>query len=261
MASPIPYPVDDKDLDDAALWAVIDSAAASHSTSKSRKTLAIKCANHQTPNPSPPPRFSKNPRNHHSGEKDIRFSPQGEVLHEPWIHHRPQKIARTCISELSETSPLSVVKHVQRTPKTPAYSSSSSPETGMFSVTEFSPGSEMNRWQVEDKENVGHSLLGKFPTVSLFKEYQNAAMAVINYVIPFPLVFISIAILLGPLFLVSPFFFLSVKRCVYELPIVFVWWNPNLLLLMWDYKLLKLENLIVRNCSVYWAIGLVQVVF
>lgn len=92
----------------------------------------------------------------------------------------------------------------------------------MFSVTEFSPGSEMNRWQVEDKENVGHSLLGKFPTVSLFKEYQNAAMAVINYVIPFPLFFISIAILLGPLFLVSFFFFLSVKRCVYELPIVFV---------------------------------------
>lgn len=180
MASPIPYPVDDKDLDDAALWAVIDSAAASHSTSKSRKTLAIKCANHQTPNPSPPPRFSKNPRNHHSGEKDIRFSPQGEVLHEPWIHHRPQKIARTCISELSETSPLSVVKHVQRTPKTPAYSSSSSPETGMFSVTEFSLGSEMNRWQVEDKENVGHSLLGKFPTVSLFKEYQNAAMAILE---------------------------------------------------------------------------------
>lgn len=185
MASPISYTVDDKDLDDAALWAVIDSAAASHSTSKSRKTLALKYTNHQTSNPSPPPRFSKNPRNHHSGGKDIRFAP-GEVLHEPWIHHRPQKFARTCISELSETSPnLSEVKHVQRTPKTPAYSSSSSPETGMFSLTEFSPSSEMNCWQAEDRENVRHGLLGKFPSVSLFKEYQNAAMAVINYVIPF----------------------------------------------------------------------------
>lgn len=36
------------------------------------------------------------------------------------------------------------------------------------------------RNEEEEKESgVGHSLLGMFPSVSLFKEYQNAAMAVI----------------------------------------------------------------------------------
>lgn len=38
MASPIPYSVaDDKDLDDATLWAVIDSAAASHSSKQTAR--------------------------------------------------------------------------------------------------------------------------------------------------------------------------------------------------------------------------------
>lgn len=212
------FPVDDKDLDDAALWAVIDSAAASHSTSKSRKTLAIKYANHQTPNPSPPPRFTKNPRYHHSGEKYGTFSPMGEVLHEPWVHHRPQKIARNCISELSETSPLSVVKQVQRTPKTPTYSSSSSPETGMFTVTDFSPPSEMNSWRVEDKGNsVGHSLLGKFPTVSLFKEYQNAAMAVSKCGMPFWLKeYLLFFVLLNAVFMSCRLYFCDEAQLYYS---------------------------------------------
>lgn len=36
------------------------------------------------------------------------------------------------------------------------------------------------RNEAEEKESgIGHSLLGMFPSVSLFKEYQNAAMAVI----------------------------------------------------------------------------------
>ncbi|KAK2996677.1 hypothetical protein RJ639_025896 [Escallonia herrerae] len=37
MESPITYAIDDKDLDDAALWAVIDSAAASSSAIRPRK--------------------------------------------------------------------------------------------------------------------------------------------------------------------------------------------------------------------------------
>ncbi|KAK9289804.1 hypothetical protein L1049_007964 [Liquidambar formosana] len=186
MASPIPYSVDDKDLDDAALWAVIDSAAASLSSSKSRKPLALKHTNLHTPSPiqypsPPPPRLSKNPRNHYSAENDVRVSAEGEVLQEPWAHHRPQKIARSCVSEVSECSPLVMVKHVQRTPTTPIYSS---PETGRFCVKEFSPVSErspVNCRQGDEKEDVmRHSLSGRFPSVSLFKEYQNAAMAILE---------------------------------------------------------------------------------
>ena len=90
----------------------------------------------------------------------------------------------SCVSELSETtSPLVMVKHVQRTPTTPSYSS---PEAGRFSVKEYSTPtaserSPMSYAQCEEKEGVRlHSLSGRFPTVSLFKEYQNAAMAVIH---------------------------------------------------------------------------------
>lgn len=89
----------------------------------------------------------------------------------------------SCVSESSETtSPLVMVKHVQRTPTTPLYSS---PEAVRFSVKEYSTptASEclpMSYAQCEEKEGARlHSLSGRFPTVSLFKEYQNAAMAVI----------------------------------------------------------------------------------
>uniref|UniRef100_A0A5B7BE18 Peptide transporter family protein n=1 Tax=Davidia involucrata TaxID=16924 RepID=A0A5B7BE18_DAVIN len=187
MASPIHYPVDDKDLDDAALWAIIDSAAASlSSTSKSRKPLALKYTNIKSPtpisisNPSPPTKFFKNPRNHNSPENNIRILADGDVLQEHWAHPRPQKIARSCVSEMSETSPLVVVKHVQRTPTTPSYPS---PETGRFSVKEYSPACESspsNCRQSDERENMRHSLAGQFPSVSLFKEYQNAAMAILE---------------------------------------------------------------------------------
>ncbi|XP_059667823.1 uncharacterized protein LOC132313161 isoform X2 [Cornus florida] len=194
MTSQIHYPVDDKDLDDAALWAVIDSAAAASlsSTSKSRKPLALKYTSPvSNPNPSPPTKFPKNPRNHHhhhSADNSIRVSIEGEVLQEPRAHHRPQKIARSCVSELSETSPLAVIRHVQRTPTTPLYSSPdsrrfSSPDVGRFAVNEYNPGFEgspINCRQSDGRPNMTHSLAGQFPSVSLFKEYQNAAMAILE---------------------------------------------------------------------------------
>jgi|UniRef100_A0A2N9IQA8 hypothetical protein len=119
--------MDDKDLDDATLWAVIDSAVASHSASKSRKPLAIKSPNFQSlspiSNPSPPTKFHKYPRTPNSTVTDSRVSAQGEVLHEPWVYHPPRKVARTCPSESSETSPLVVLRNVRRMPTAPVYSS------------------------------------------------------------------------------------------------------------------------------------------
>ncbi|KAF8397501.1 hypothetical protein HHK36_016418 [Tetracentron sinense] len=183
MASPVHFSVDDKDLDDAALWAVIDSAAASHSSSKSRKPLALKYTNIQTPspvsNPSPVAKLSRNPRNQYKVE-DVRVSADGEVLQEPWIHHRPTKIARSCGSDFGEVNRMVVVKHTQRTPTTPKYSS---PDNGRFSVQEISPVSEsspFNLRQSDDKDSMRHSLSGRFPSVTLFKEYQNAAMAILE---------------------------------------------------------------------------------
>lgn len=182
MNSPMSYAIDDKDLDDAALWAVIDSAAAAASlaasstttVSKYRKTLPY---NHSPirplhiPNPSP----QSNPRNFQNHHRD------GEVL-----NHRPQKISRSntnCVSELNETSPkpMAVVKHVQRTPSVTNYSSP--PVTRRSPVSQYdqnynSPtGSESS----PDRDGImRHSLAGQFPSVSLFKEYQNAAMAILE---------------------------------------------------------------------------------
>lgn len=191
MASPIPYSVaDDKDLDDAALWAVIDSAAASHSSSESRKPLAIKFPNFQplSSSPSPPTKLPRIPRPPTSADTDSRVSAESEVVHEPWIYRPPRKIARTCASEVSKSSsPLAVLRNVQRTPTTPVYSSPEShlsPEIGRFDVKEISARSEgsSGSYGWREEENVSHSLSGRFPSVSLFKEYQNAAMAVITLV-------------------------------------------------------------------------------
>ncbi|KAH7515080.1 hypothetical protein FEM48_Zijuj11G0158100 [Ziziphus jujuba var. spinosa] len=173
--------VDDKDLDDAALWAVIDSAAAraSHSSSKFRKPLAIKYPNFesQSPisNPSPPlPPPSKqlcrtSPADSHSTISTAEDS---------WPFRPPRKIIRTCSSELNDTSPLVVFRNVQHSPTTnPAYFSPESylsPEINKhFHAPESSPRSE-------DDKSARHSLSGRFPTVSLFKEYQNAAMAILE---------------------------------------------------------------------------------
>ncbi|XP_022145573.1 uncharacterized protein LOC111014994 [Momordica charantia] len=187
MASPITYSaIDDKDFDDAALWAVIDSAvaaaaaaASSSSSSKSRKSLAVNYPSKS--NPSPPPRFPKSPRTPYQAQRNSRAFPEGEVVHEPWVFQPPRKIARTCVSEVSESSPLALVgNNTLRTPPAPVYLSPEaylSPQ--IASGSEGSPavsGSGLN----EEKEITRHSLSGRFPSVSLFKEYQNAAMAILE---------------------------------------------------------------------------------
>lgn len=178
MSSPIPYAVDDKDLDDAALWAAIDSAAAaSFSSSSCSTTINPKPRNKPlTPIPfpitSPQPKFGNQPRNqrynysHNSG---------GEVVQ----NHRPHKISRTtnapCVHE-SGPPQLMVVKHMPRTPTTPSPCITHSPEMRNCAMTDYqSPNVSTMSY---GKTELRHSLAGQFPTVSLFKEYQNAAMAV-----------------------------------------------------------------------------------
>ena len=159
-ASPVSYSFDDKDLDDDALWAVIDSAEASHSSSKPRKYPKF-----QSPSPPPPPP----PRRSHFNNKPPNYDP----------YHRAHKIARfsASSSEVSEgtSSPLAVVR-------TPILKNSSyySPESYLSPhiASEVSPVA----LEMEEKDAVTrHCLSGRFPTVSLFKDYQNAAMAVIVF--------------------------------------------------------------------------------
>ncbi|PPD68821.1 hypothetical protein GOBAR_DD34295 [Gossypium barbadense] len=186
ITSPVSCTIDDKDLDDAALWAVIDSAAASHSSSKHRKPLAIKYHSHQSPptpvsDPSPPRKLPQqkvqNPNHQFYSPPSAncrRFTNSGED------YHRPYKIARSCASEVSETSPVAIV---QRTPITSLPERSPemylSPGFGRVDVngSEVSPGSSVRS---EEKEGMRHSLSGMFPSVALFKQYQNAAMAILE---------------------------------------------------------------------------------
>ncbi|CAK9323260.1 unnamed protein product [Citrullus colocynthis] len=184
MASPITYSaIDDKDFDDAALWAVIDSAAAaatsSSSSSKSRKSLALNCINKS--NPSPPPKFPKSPKTPYQAQRNSRVFVEGEVVHEPWVFQPPRKIVKTCASEVSENSPLAVVcNNALRTPPAPVYLSPEaylSPQIG--SGSEGSPAFSRSGLN-EEREVARHSLSGQFPSVSLFKEYQNAAMAILE---------------------------------------------------------------------------------
>ncbi|KAE9592076.1 hypothetical protein Lalb_Chr19g0125411 [Lupinus albus] len=177
--------VDDKDLDDAALWAVIDSAAAaSHSSSKcTTKTLAIKYqpSSSVSKPASTPPKFRS-----YSGDG-------GEVVHEPFVYRPPRKVARTnSFSESGEISPLALVRNVQRTPPAPAkvYSSPEaylSPEIGKFGghemssyMTEVSPRCFGRNEEENESGSMRHGLSGRFPSVSTFKEYQNAAMAILE---------------------------------------------------------------------------------
>jgi len=118
---------------------------ASHLASKSRKSLSTKSPNFQTlssiSNPSPPSKLSKHPKtpnSNHSNTKS-RVLAQGEVIQEPWVYRKLRKVARTCASEASKTSPLIVLKNMQRMSTTPVYSSPKahlSPEIGKFSVRE-----------------------------------------------------------------------------------------------------------------------------
>lgn len=117
------------------------------------------------------------------------------MVHEPWSYRPPRKVARTAPPEACESSPLALVRTVQRTPPPPTakvYSSPESylsPEIGKFGghelcsyTTEASPRC-FGRNEDEKDSGMRHSLSGRFPSVSLFKEYQNAAMAVFFFLI------------------------------------------------------------------------------
>ncbi|KAF5188610.1 peptide transporter family protein [Thalictrum thalictroides] len=196
MANSHNFSMDDKDLDDVELWKVIDSAAASHSSSRSRKPLALKntIASPQSSILSfkllqtPKPTRNSSPNQYIVVEEDSRVSSDGEVLQEDWRNNnqqRPQKIARTnCNSSVyGDENRMVVAKPLQRTPKTPSYFSSPDSGSGKFSLQEISPvsdGSPSYLRQNNENEEMRHSLSGRFPSVSLFKEYQNAAMAILE---------------------------------------------------------------------------------
>lgn len=68
----------------------------------------------------------------------------------------------------------------------------SSPGPARYLAKQVSPVVEspqspaVDPWRSEEKENLApHSLSGRFPSVSTFKQYQNAAMAVIISLISF----------------------------------------------------------------------------
>lgn len=172
-ASSIPFSaVDDKDLDDAELWAVIDSAAASHSISRSRKSLSSKKSFLQ--NSVPIPKYSV--------DDDAIASPDGEVLQEQSTYRRPQKISRMDPG-FGDDGRIIVFKHQQQTPPTPPPSYLSLPGSGRFSMQHTSPVIETSPnglRQSDERQAMGHSLSGRFPSVSLFKQYQNAAMAILE---------------------------------------------------------------------------------
>ncbi|KAJ4842684.1 hypothetical protein Tsubulata_014906 [Turnera subulata] len=188
MTSSLSYTIDDKDLDDAALWAVIDSAEASHSSSRPRKPLTLRYPNLHSPptpttHPSPPPNLPTSLTRKRQLHPGAGHSPTSDPY-----RGRPHKISRPCSSETSEcttTSPLALV----RTPVAAAAAAFASPESylspqigrfgSMNEATEVSPGSYTCNFQ-EGNDVVRHCLNGRFPSVSLFKDYQNAAMAILE---------------------------------------------------------------------------------
>uniref|UniRef100_A0A6V7QT08 Uncharacterized protein n=1 Tax=Ananas comosus var. bracteatus TaxID=296719 RepID=A0A6V7QT08_ANACO len=170
--------MDDRYLDDAELWAVIDSAAAS----RSRKPLLAA---------SPSPATYRNPsfpRHHIKAEEEIRVPADGEVVQqdESWAHRRPAKMARF-VDSIDTADRRMVV--ARNHPPAPAVSALpepyGSPETGRWVVKEVSPVVETpspDSWKREviGKENTRHSLLGQFPSVPTFKHYQEAALAILD---------------------------------------------------------------------------------
>ncbi|KAL8129762.1 hypothetical protein V2J09_018917 [Rumex salicifolius] len=213
MASAAILPIEDKDLDDADLWAVIDSAAASYSTaiatttshtavcaSKFRKPLTLNSSNCRTPqilhlsSPSPPQQLqkssSKASRYNYNNSPNNSVNPyygggRGEVLDSfDRDHQRPQKVSRSSYraSEVNGSSP-AVVRHVQMSsPVTPIYSS---PGSGRFTGKEISPFSQnlipIDHVRGADTET-GRQIAsgGRINSVNLFKEYQETAMAILE---------------------------------------------------------------------------------
>ncbi|KAK1420706.1 hypothetical protein QVD17_22522 [Tagetes erecta] len=187
MFSSINQTLDDNDLDDEALWAIIDSAAAGVSppltsaVTSSALTSATRSIKLQTNNNrfhSPKVQFpiisnftssSPSPTSTTTTPRNHSISSRNVLLEESSTDQRPMKIARFSLAEASSPpSPLVMVKHVQRTPTTP--SSYCSDHRQIQSPVNCS----------SDCSVMTHSLSGRFPTVDLFKEYQNAAMSILE---------------------------------------------------------------------------------
>ncbi|CAH2054376.1 unnamed protein product [Thlaspi arvense] len=177
------YSFDDKDFDDADLWAVIDSAAAAacQSIGKSPKPLAIKYPNFKSP-PTPiscPPPQSKHLQVPNQSSSFTRRSHEESP--------RPKKMARSgVLSEVNNESPMALVTTAHRN-STPTIHSNkfSSPESylspGIRQSTPFSEVSPSASCVKNDLVNeMRHSLSGSFPSATLFKEFQNSAMAILE---------------------------------------------------------------------------------
>ncbi|CDY44708.1 BnaA05g28980D [Brassica napus] len=186
------YTFDDKDLDDADLWAVIDSAAAAlaqNTTTTSSSTVVGK---------SPKPLAVRYP-NFNSPPTPVSYAPPPSKLlqatnHSPSVNRRsyeesprPSKIARSRVfSEVNGESPMALVTTTNRN-LTPVNHSTkfSSPESylspGIRKSTSFSEVSPPSSCVKNDPVNeMRHSLSGSFPSATLFKEYQNTAMAILE---------------------------------------------------------------------------------
>ncbi|KAF8079701.1 hypothetical protein N665_1005s0008 [Sinapis alba] len=208
------YTFDDKDLEDADLWAVIDSAAAAlaqttTTSSSSPKPLAVRYPNFS----SPPTPVSNAP----TPSKLLQVTNHNGRSHEE--SPRPNKIARSrVLCEVNSESPMSLVTTSHRSatkfsspesfsspgirqsttsPRpmalvttanrnlTPVNHSTrfSSPESYLSpeirTLSEVSPPSSCVKNDHPVNE-MRHSLSGSFPSASLFKEYQNTAMAILE---------------------------------------------------------------------------------
>ncbi|ESQ49130.1 hypothetical protein EUTSA_v10021243mg [Eutrema salsugineum] len=171
------YTFDDKDLDDADLWAILDSAAAavSRTTTSSAvgKPLAVKFPNYNspaTPVSFPPPQSKRLqiPNQSSFNRRSHEESP------------RPNKMARSpVLSEVNSESPLALVTTANRN-STPIIHSTkfSSPESYLSpGIRHSTPFSEVKNDPVNEMR---HSLSGSFPSATLFKEFQNTAMAILE---------------------------------------------------------------------------------
>ncbi|WOL04741.1 hypothetical protein Cni_G13463 [Canna indica] len=185
MSTAVHFPMDDPDLDDAELWAVIESAAAS----RSRKPL-LALMNPNSLAPTTAPMGSKpfrNPRQSRAANEESRVPADGEVVEEElWDQRRPQKMARFVESGAVEERRMVVVRHSQRTPVVAASSPSyRSPDQLKFVAKVVSPVVESpspEGWKSEERENrePNLGLGGPFPSVSSFKHYQDSAMAILE---------------------------------------------------------------------------------
>lgn len=176
------FPIDDRDLDDAELWNVIDSAAASRSR---RIPLAIKNSSPASNSSLMQPKLFRTAKDYLAATvAESRVSPDGEVVQEErWAIARPQKMARFVEPvACGDHNRMVVVRHPSRTPAA-CSSSYPPPSIGKLSVKEVSPiieSPKTNCQREDEKETFTHCLSGSFPSVSMFKQYQNAAMAILE---------------------------------------------------------------------------------